>query len=416
MCPTRGHPLLKTSVVRRTFPYSGVRPLDSLVSAIEATKPQIVIPCDDRAVEHLHELYARSRNLGQPGRDIAALIERSLGSPESFPIVSSRIDLLRIAREEGLRVADTNLINAAEDLRSWSARQKLPWVLKADGTAGGRGVKIAGTAGQAQKYFMELSGLFGSARAIKRLIINRDPFWLRPWWNGTRPPVIVQSYIHGRPANCAVACWDGRVLAGIGVEVVNTAGPTEPANIVRVVDSPEMMFAAERIARRLRLSGLFGLDFMINESGEAYLIELNPRATPLCHLQLGQGRDMIGALWAQLSGQPVREIPPITQNEVIAYFPQASKCQSEFLKSTFYDIPQGEPDLIQELLSPWPDRTLLVQACNRADTALRTLRGLLTPFGINNVDKASLTYTALPASVATDGEVPHQSAAKTTCP
>ena len=366
VCPTRGHPLLSTRIVQETFPYSSLRPLESLVAAIEATEPQIIIPCDDRGVQHLHELYARARSLRTSGKGLANLIEYSLGSAESYPIVSGRCDLLRIACEEGVRVPDTKALKTADDLKSWQAGHGLPWVLKGDGTFGGRGVRIAQTPVQAEKFFSEITRLFGATRAIKRMIVNRDPFWLRPWWNNHRPAIIVQSYIQGRPANCAFVCWKGEVLAGIGVEVVSSEGLTGPADIVRVVDNPEMMLAAERIARRLGLSGFFGLDFMVeNGSGATYLIEMNPRCTPLSHLQLGKGRDMIEALGAQLSSRPLHEIPPVTQNNMIAYFPQARHCKSEFLQSSFQDIPQGEPDLVEDLLRPWPDRSLLFRIVSK---------------------------------------------------
>jgi hypothetical protein len=367
VCPTRGHPLLYTRVVQQTFPYSSLRPLESLVAAIEVTAPQIIIPCDDLGVQHLHELFARARSEGAAGTKVAALIERSLGSPASYPIVSSRYDLLKLALEEGLRVPDTALIKTVDDLKSWQAEHALPWVLKADGTFGGRGVRIAHGREQAERFFLEMNRPHRLMRVIKRLIVNRDPFWLRPWWKQSRPAVIGQSRIQGNPANCAVVCWEGRVLAGIAVEVVSSVGVTGPAVVVRVIDNSEMMLAAERIARRLGLSGFFGLDFMIEHgSGATYLIEMNPRCTPLCHLQLGKGHDMVGALWAQLSGQPIPETPPVTQNDVIAYFPQAWTRQSEFLQSGFLDIPKEEPDLVQELLRPWPDRSLLFRLASKA--------------------------------------------------
>ena len=365
VCPSH-HPLLKTSAVQETFSYSGLRPLGSLRGAIDATNPSIIIPCDDLAVQHLHELYVCERKLGKSGTRIATLITQSLGSPESYPIVSARYDFIKMANQEGIRVPDTALLNTVDDLRSWQARQALPWVLKADGTCGGRGVKIAHTPKEAEQFFLEMTRQFEAARVIKRLIVNRDSFWLRPWWNRLRPAITVQSHIRGRPANCAVVCWDGRVLAGIGVEVVSAQELTGPATVVRIVDNPEMLLSAERIACRLRLSGFFGLDFMIEEgSGAAYLIEINPRCTPLCHLQLGKGRNMIGALWRQLSNQPFRETPPVTQNNTIAYFPQAWHCKSEFLQSSFQDVPQGEPDLVQEILRPWPDRSFLFRIYKR---------------------------------------------------
>ena len=288
VCPTH-HPVLKTSAVREIFSYSGLRPLSSLVAAIEATNPQIVIPCDDRAVRHLHELYTREHSRETSRSEIATLITRSLGAPESYPIVSKRYDLIKMASQEGIRVPDTTPLNTVDDLKTWQARQGLPWVLKVDGMSGGLGVKIAHTPTEAEHLFLEMSQRHNNiSRAIKRLIVNRDSFWLRSWWNRSRPVITVQSYIHGRPANCAVVCWNGRVLAGISVEVLNAEGLTGPATTVRVIDNPEMMLSAERIARRLRLSGFFGLDFIIEESsGAACLLEMNPRCTPLCHLQLG---------------------------------------------------------------------------------------------------------------------------------
>jgi hypothetical protein len=340
--------------------------LDSLRAATEATEPQIIVPCDDTGVQHLHDLYAQASIPGKSEGSLAALIVRSLGPPESYPIVSSRYDLLRIAREEGLRVPAMNLLDNLGDIGRWGERQKFPWVLKADGTWGGRGVRIAHTRKEAEQSFLRMTRPVGAPQVFKRLIVNRDPFGVRPWWNRSAPKIVVQSHIQGRPSNCAVVCQDGRVLAGIAVEVVSSQGPTGPAMVVRVVDGPQMMVCAERIARRLKLTGFFGLDFMIEDGSDAtYLIEMNPRGTPLCHLQLGKGRDMVDALWAQLSGQPLRETPPVTQNDLITYFPQAWHGKGRLPASSFQDIPLEEPELVREILRPWPDHSLPALAYNK---------------------------------------------------
>ena len=361
-----GHPLRRTRVVRQSFPYGALCPLDSLVHAITETKPDIVIPCDDRGVRHLHELYARAQDMGSDGQWLTELIERSLGSAESYPLVCGRYDLLRMASEAGLRVPYTQRVEGRNDLNAWQTEQPFPWVLKADETWGGRGVRIAHCLMEAEQFFLDVSRPFRLPRAVKRMFVNRDPFWLRPWWEGRKPSVVVQAYVQGRPANCAVVCWKGKVLAGIAVEVVSADGLTGPASVVRVVDNPEMTLCAERIAARLNLSGFFGLDFMIEDkSNDAYLIEMNPRCTPLCHLRLGNGRDMIGALWAQLAGQPIPETMPVTENNMIAYFPQALNSKSEYLQSSFHDVPQAEPDLMQEFLKPWPERSFLFRLANR---------------------------------------------------
>jgi carbamoylphosphate synthase large subunit len=354
LCPNH-HPALKTRAVAETMHFGSLHPVDSLQKAIETSDPAIVIPCDDRSVEYLHELHARASLQGRG--DIAALLSRSLGSVDGFPIVSSRYEFLKIAREEGLRVPEMYAINALGELEQLKGARGFPWVMKVDGTSGGLGVQVVETPEGAERSFLQARKSYRTTRIVKRLIVNRDPFLLRLWWRRTKPSVIAQAYIQGRPANCAVACWEGRVLAGIGVDVVSATGSTGPASVVRIVNNPEMMVAAERIARRLSLSGFFGLDFVIEEgSGGAYLIEMNPRCTPVCHLRLGKGRDLVGALFAQLSGLPLQEPPPVTENDLIAYFPQAWTSNSEFLPSSFQDVPWGEPELAEELLHPWPHR------------------------------------------------------------
>ncbi len=379
VCPAKGHPLQKTKAVRQTFPYSGIRPIESLIAAIEATQPQLVVACDDRSVEHLHELYARASSMGPRGQSLRALLERSLGPPTSYPVVSARYELLRVAGEEGIRVPDTREIHRADDLRQWEQGHPFPWVLKADGTFGGRGVKIVHTRQKAVQSFEELTKQFGLGRVLKRLCVNRDSFWTRPWWKGTRPAISVQAHIEGNPASCAVVAWEGRVLASIAVKVVRCDGETGPASVVRVAENSEMRSAAEKIARRLHLSGFFGLDFVIeNGTSAPYLIEMNPRCAPPCHIQLGEGHDLMGAITAELSGDPFRAKPPATSNEMIAYFPQAWTSQNEFLDTSFQDIPSDEPELMQELLRPWPDRTFAFRAANYLSQLKRSAAALLT--------------------------------------
>lgn len=357
---THKNPVQKTKVLQRSFDYSALRPLSSLLHAIATIKPDLIIPCDDRAVKHLHQLHGLPFPAEGVRLRLARLIETSLGAPASFPTLASRHDFLRAATECGIRVPPTRLTNTLDDLRQWRSEQPLPWVLKADGTWGGRGVRLANTFEDAVKYFEELSRPCGLKRAIKRFFINRDSFYLREWWSPRSPTVITQRFIEGRPANCAVFCWEGEVLASIAVEVVSGAGLTRPASVVRMIDGSEMNQAAAAIARRLRISGFFGLDFVLDERA-SYLLEINPRLTPPCHLSLGDGKDLVGALWTQLSGQRAKARRIQTENQMIAYFPQAWLAKSEFLDSSFHDVPEGEPELERELLQPWPDRTLTLR-------------------------------------------------------
>jgi hypothetical protein len=361
---TDHHPIENIRVPHRTLSYSALRPWDSLRRAIESTKPDLILPCDDRAVQHLQQLFRQSRAQGRPRKNfVASLIERSLGPPRSYPIVSARFALLQLAQTEGIRVPTTCLLHAPEDLAEWQTKQSFPWVLKADGTWGGRGVRIAKSLPDAERIFQALKNPCGLRRALKRALVNRDSFYLRAWWQGASPAVIAQAFVAGRPANSAVACWQGNVLAQIDVEVLATSRSTGPANVVRQLDNPEMRRASERIAKALHLSGLFGLDFMVETGSRAtYLLEMNPRCTPLCHIQRGSGPGLVAALHGHLARRVLPGISTTAKenaNEVIAYYPPAGTLNREVLESSFLDFPHGEPELAQALLRPFPEGTLL---------------------------------------------------------
>jgi hypothetical protein len=337
--------------------------LESVARAVDESAPSLVIPCDDRAVEHLQQLYASRRQCIQANPSICDLIEHSLGDPSSFGIVASRHSLLRIAEEEGLRIPKTRRIDDAKDLSHLEVESPFPWVLKSDGSWGGRGVRIVHDLNHAQQVFPEVRRPYGFKRAIKRFLINRDPFWLRPWWEGKTPDVVAQAFVSGRPANCAVFCWGGEVLAGVAVEVISSEGDTGPASVVRIVEGSEMLHCARVLARRLKLSGIFGLDFVLEwRTGAAYLIEMNPRLTPVCHLRLGKDRDIVGALASKLLSKEIILEKSLTDKDLIAYFPQAWLSKSGHLDASYQDYPHGQPQLVWELLNSWPERTFIFRA------------------------------------------------------
>jgi len=364
LCPSPGHPIEKTSAVYRVFHHSGLRPLTALRSAVESFDPDIIIPLCDRGVQHLHDLYALAHSQGFSNSRMVQLIECSLGSKESFRIVSSRHELLKLAHSEGILVPGMIAIENKGDLSSWNKETAPPWVVKADGTSGGRGVRVANTTKEAEQHFLDLVQQPGLIELAKRLLLNRDRGWILSERKQARPGIIAQSFIDGRPANCGAVCWEGELLAWICVEVIQTLGPREPATVVQVVEGAEMMQAAKRIAKRLKLSGFFGLDFVIeNGTGLIYLIEMNPRCTPPCPLPLGKGRDLVMALCAQLAGQPKRDRACVTTKNRIAYFPQCWEplTDSRMVDSVYCDVPKDEPELVQELLHPWSARSYLGQ-------------------------------------------------------
>jgi hypothetical protein len=352
VCPPR-HPLSKTSVTCRMHTYHGLAPLRSFRNAIVASNPDLIVPGDDLATRHLHDLHRRAQREGNTGALICVLIERSLGAAESFPVIFGRNALMEVARQEGVRVPKTGVVNNTGDLRKQAGCLGFPMVLKANGTSGGDGVRITQTLEEAERAFRTLQAPPLFARAAKRTVVDQDATLLWPSLLRRRFEVSAQSFVIGREATSTTFCWKGSVLASLHFEVLNKIHAAGHATVVRVIEHPEMSTAAEKIVRRLNLSGFYGFDFMLEAHTEnAYLIEVNPRTTQVGHLALGAGYDLPGALYAVLSGDCVSATPRVTEKDTIALFPQEwmRDPASEFLRSGYHDVPWEEPALVSDCI------------------------------------------------------------------
>jgi hypothetical protein len=354
VCPP-GHPLRLIAGVESTYRYGAFNPTGSLKAAIRAARPDLIIPCDDGAAWQLHELHATDAIL-------RPVIERSLGAAKAYPILQSRALVLQAAAELGIRVPCTKDVRVAQDLRNPDLHW--PAVLKLDGTWGGEGVAIVRDPSEGMRKFGSLHKAGGGARAWKRFLINRHPLALWLWRRGKAPAVSIQAFIPGRQATTMFACWQGEVLASVSVEVLAANGPTGAAMIVRLLRHEEIEQAARLLARRFTLSGLHGLDFVLEEGTDAaYMIEMNPRATQLGHLNLFPQGSLAHALAAMLmedTAAPADSTPRI-HGDTIVLFPLAWKANpaNPLLIEAFHDVPWEQPTLVRELLrDPWPERRL----------------------------------------------------------
>lgn len=352
VCPARSV-LRKLRAVRATYDYDGLSPLESVLRAIQSSNPDLIIPGDDLANKHLQDLHFRETGNGEVGRRVCELIERSIGSPESYPIIQGRNSLMEIARQEGIRVPKTAALADVGDLETWVSQMGFPFVLKADGSSGGEGVKIVHSLPEALRVFRSLQKGLHWIRVAKRALIDHDMRWIRPALQRRRAVVNAQEFISGRDATSLVACWKGEVLAALHFEVVNKQYVNGPASVLRVIEDAGITMAIEKLVRRLNLSGIDGFDFLLEkETGTPYLIEMNPRATQVGHLALGAGHNLPAALSAVVSGKPIPETHKVTENRTIALFPQEwlRNPQSTFLTTAYHDIPWEEPELIRACL------------------------------------------------------------------
>ena len=275
VCPL-GHPATRSRAVPTVHPYLFFAPLHSIGAAICAARPDLIIPCDDLARSHMVRLYGRPERMGASVGAWRTLLEDSLGEPSMMSVPRARSELIALAQELGMRAPTTAVVRTREELRTWLREHPFPAVLKTDESYGGRGVRIVGSPTEADHAWRALSTPPSPGRTIKRAVVNRDMNYVVPCLRRTRPVVNAQTFVSGRDANCTVACWKGTILGRVTAVVLETVGMLGPASVIRLIENREIAAAVEVIVRRLNLSELIGLDFILEErTGHAHLIEMN---------------------------------------------------------------------------------------------------------------------------------------------
>src|SRR5271168_1746409 len=198
------HTVGKTSAVRKTYTYDGLAPLVSFADAITSSKPDLIISGDDFATLNLHNLYLKEQRRGASGIRICALIERSLGAPEVFPVLLARTAFSELARKEGIRVPKTGILANTGELKEWAAEVGFPLVLKADCTSGGEGVRIVQSLEEAERALRTLEAPPLLLRAAKRAILDQDTSLVWPSLLRRRTIVNAQEFIAGREATSLI--------------------------------------------------------------------------------------------------------------------------------------------------------------------------------------------------------------------
>lgn len=321
-----GHALAKSRFVVGRHRYRALRPMASLARALSKAAPDLVVPCDDRAAALLTTISG-----------FEDVIRRSLGPTDSYRLLMARTPSMAAAHEEGIAVPQTAVVDSLAALPRALEAVGLPCVLKSDFSWGGDGVRMVDTASAAVVAFRKLQGPPSCLKSLARVVLRKDWHNLAVAMHPRKAIVNIQAMVAGKPATSVFAARDGKVLSAQHMDVETWRGTTGPACLMRRVGDPAMDAAVAKIAARFHLSGLHGLDFVRDPEGKVHLIEVNPRATQICHLALD------GDLPAALLGVPRR--PPVTDLADVALFPQLSQL-GDLPESVFRDVPQDDPAVL----------------------------------------------------------------------
>jgi glutathione synthase/RimK-type ligase-like ATP-grasp enzyme len=382
-----GHPVRRSRKIQDHFAYHTRPRLKSTVRAIGRWGPDLLVCADDLAVRELQTLHQRTASCDDRAlRHVSELIEFSLGPATSFPAMLNKSEFLARVEIEGLRSPKTIVIPAN---RRFESVPKLiyPIVVKADHSYGGRCVRIVNSDADVQATVWEFQTpnawrgrrFFGAILGSKALV---------PLKLSLRRTISLQQYIPGRPSNRAVICWKGKVLAGISVEVVEVKQEYGPATVVRLTDHSEMAMVAEHMVKCLNLSGFVGFDFVLDSSNQAWLIEMNPRVTPICHFSLANGMTLAGSLYKQMTGlRPPSKLAPINRG-LIALFPDeiVRSPSSKYLQSCQHDVPWNEPEVVSSVLNHALRTGILRRARTCLERYVPALVGALVRLGLADGD------------------------------
>ena len=340
----RGHPVRSTQL-QGSFDLNPFRMGASLHHAIEAFFPELVVPGDERALRLIQRLHSSGTSAER------RLVETSLGPATSFNLMLSRRENMEAARTAGLPVPDLISDMSRASLRSHLRSSRNGVVIKADNTWGGNGVRICRTLDEVDHATRELKRR-PFIRALKRWTLDRDATLLATCLSGTASPLSAQGYLpEGRVGDLALFCRDGNVLGLTCAERETGVYDRGPSTIVRVVEQSALAEGACRFVRDQALSGFIGLDFIVDPaSGQARVIEINPRATPLAGIRPLNGPSPAVAAAIELGAKPLFEESIFRQ--LIAYFPKAWQAHpgDVRLSACLADIPLDEPDLVDALL------------------------------------------------------------------
>jgi hypothetical protein len=331
--------------------YRPLAALASLRKSIARAMPDLIVPCDDRAVGLALDLYAKEKD----GSPVKALIRRSLGTPEEFKTMLSRAGSMQAAADSGIRAPETIAVADEAALEDALARLGFPAVLKADGSWGGDGVIVAHSKDEALAAFAKLKRPASRLRNVARAWRRKDAHFLLAALNPPARAISVQKFVRGSSSASAFACWNGEIVGALYYDVLISDGAMGPPNVIRRVDCAQMAQASRLVAKRFGLSGIYGLDFIRDETGAAHLIEINPRTTQGGTLAFGEGRDLPSALAAAVMRTPAARRDAIA-NDIVAFFPNEWQrdAASPYLTSGHHNVPWDDPAVLKQCFDSLP--------------------------------------------------------------
>jgi glutathione synthase/RimK-type ligase-like ATP-grasp enzyme len=328
-----------------------------LARLIVEYEPVGIIASDEISVRQLHR-FARDPRASEPMR---TLLRRSLGDPSGYSIVTSKSATANLAKELNITVPRQSQVHSIEEAMSFARDGGFPVILKRENTYGGIGSVVCTTQYQLINGYQGLVAPSWLRRGFRAVARRNTLARLKEL---SKEPILIQEFHEGQLVFSAAVADEGTMVAGLTAlaEVVFPA-PTGSSAVIRAVDAPELLEISRALIAATRCSGFIGVDFIIaRKSRRVYLLEINPRVTPLCHLGRPFGTDLCAAYAARFAKiVPIPPACPQAKVEAVALFPNEwmRDSTSPFLTAAHHDVPIDEPGLIADAYLRLPMRKRL---------------------------------------------------------
>ncbi len=250
-----------------SYPAAGPEVLFNHLTVIhEKEKLDLVIPNFDAELPNFMTLATRLQAIG---------IRSFMPDPAMFA-ARDKQQLFSFGKENGFKVPKDYVINYVGELQSAAESLGYPLVVKGKFYD----AVVAYTAEQAQKAFFKISGKWGL-------------------------PIILQEFISGTEINVA-ALGDGKgnTISVIPMKKLYITDKGKAWAGITLQDET-LIELASKFIRTTNWRGGFELEIMQHQSGDLYIMEINPRFPAWIYLTAGAGQNQPASLVKMALGEEV---------------------------------------------------------------------------------------------------------------
>lgn len=312
------------------MPVQGKEAVETFSRVLRTLEPEVIVFGDDFTANFMWSVAQCDASwLAERGFDERGLqlLNEALGGAKHRDTLRQKTLVNDLAKSLRLKVPEFIRLQKLDESVEFAEKVGYPVILKPETSVSGIGV--------------------GVIRSKEELLATL-PLVERYKAHNSNIPYYVQKFVEGDVAMYPFVSYQGKVLAGFGV-LHEEAHPalTGAASVVRPVENKDMVKAVEKFVAATGFSGFGSMDFVLDNEGNAHMLELNPRPVPLSHLGAVYGTDLSRALHNKLTGARKRGSKPKEEINVVALYPQEMirNSESDIFKNAFHDQPYDDPEL-----------------------------------------------------------------------